>query len=114
MIYLYEQLCITFHINVDICVYRIKLKLFLSPIICVKEYLNLQYLITNIIIRYSEIIIENNYKYYNKEKYIIILNHITNIKTYLTFCAGPLKRPIPKITILMSTHLRGRYKKSQY
>jgi hypothetical protein len=58
MIYLYEQLCITFHINVDICMYRIKLKLFLSPIICVKEYLNLQYLITNIIIRYSEIIIE--------------------------------------------------------
>jgi hypothetical protein len=32
MIYLYEQICITFHINVDICVYRIKLKLFLSPI----------------------------------------------------------------------------------
>jgi hypothetical protein len=28
MIYLYEQLCIIFHINVDICVYRIKLKLF--------------------------------------------------------------------------------------
>jgi hypothetical protein len=63
MIYLYEQLCITFHINVDICVYRIKLKLFLSPIICVNEYLNLQYLITNIIIRYSKIIFKNNYKY---------------------------------------------------
>jgi hypothetical protein len=30
----------------------------LSPNICVKEYLNLQYLITNIIIRYLEIIIE--------------------------------------------------------
>jgi hypothetical protein len=58
MIYLYEQLYITFHINVDICVYRIKLKLFLSPIICVKEYLNLQYLIINIIIKYSEIIIK--------------------------------------------------------
>jgi hypothetical protein len=43
----------------------------------------------NIIIRYSEIIIENNYKYYNKEKYIIILNHITNIKTYLTFLWQP-------------------------
>jgi hypothetical protein len=86
----------------------------LSPIINVKEYLNLQYLITNIIIRYSEIIIENNYKrynkedvvqyliinikikyseisiqihykYYNKEKSILILNHITNIKIYLTF-----------------------------
>jgi hypothetical protein len=46
----------------------------LSRVICVKEYLNLQYLITNIIIKYSEIIIENNY---NKEKCIIILNHIT-------------------------------------
>jgi hypothetical protein len=88
-------------------VYEIKLKLF---IIRVKEYLNLQYLITNIIIKYSEIITNNiikknvlqylitnlkikyleisiqiDYKYYNKEKYIIILNHIINIKIYLTF-----------------------------
>jgi hypothetical protein len=28
MIYLYEKICITFYINVDICVYGIKLKLF--------------------------------------------------------------------------------------
>jgi hypothetical protein len=94
-------------------VYEIKLKLF---IIRVKEYLNLQYLITNIIIKYSEIITNNiikknvlqylitnlkikyleisiqiDYKYYNKEKCIIILNHIINIKIYLTFCGGPLK-----------------------
>jgi hypothetical protein len=40
----------------------------------------LQYLITNIKIKYSEISIQIHYKYYNKEKYIIILNHITNIK----------------------------------
>jgi hypothetical protein len=33
--------------------------------------------------------LKNNYKYYNKEKYIIILNHITNIKTYLTFLWRP-------------------------
>jgi hypothetical protein len=34
MIYLYEKICITFHVNVDICVYKIKLKLFclVSPI----------------------------------------------------------------------------------
>jgi hypothetical protein len=32
MIYLYEKICITFHINVVICVYGIKYKLFLSPI----------------------------------------------------------------------------------
>jgi hypothetical protein len=34
MIHLYEKICITFHINVDIYVYGIKLKLFcvLSPI----------------------------------------------------------------------------------
>jgi hypothetical protein len=33
--------------------------------------------------------LKNNYKYYNKEKCIIILNHITNIKTYLTFLWRP-------------------------
>jgi hypothetical protein len=41
--------------------------------------------------------IKNNYKYYNKEKCIIILNHITNIKTYLTFCGDPLKQPPQKM-----------------
>jgi hypothetical protein len=32
MIYLYEKICITYYINVDICGYGIKLKLILSPI----------------------------------------------------------------------------------
>jgi hypothetical protein len=49
----------------------------------------LQYLITNIEIKYSEISIQIHYKYYNKEKCIITLNHITNIKIYLTFAWRP-------------------------
>jgi hypothetical protein len=39
--------------------------------------------------KYYNKVFRYNYKYYNKEKCIIILNHITNIKTYLTFFWRP-------------------------
>jgi hypothetical protein len=45
-----------------------------------------------------------------------MLNHITKIKTYLTFCGGPLKQPLQKMgrQYFVTATDMSQYQKLQY